>query len=101
MTLPEPNLVNASDNSLDRWQSIQTFNQCFWAPRISSPASAECEVVPHKQQLGSKRPCPQPRFKDTSSLETWPLGRITATFPGADGVVRVVSRPATKVYPLT
>jgi len=107
---PEPNLLPEPTNYLNRWQVVQQLLQHFWK-RWST------EILSNLQQRPKWR-TPQPNFKigelillKDNNLPPlcWKMGRITETFPGADGLIRVVTiktsfgefkRPITKICSL-
>lgn len=110
LALPEPQWENVPSNRLSRWQRIQAISQHLWR-------RWKQEYLHTLQQRG-KWTTPQANIKigDLVLIHepitpplSWRVGRITATSPGPDGLVRVVhlhtskgplSRAVTKVSPL-
>ncbi|KAJ8710935.1 hypothetical protein PYW08_009450 [Mythimna loreyi] len=108
--LPTPDRQNRSMNYLSRYQRIEQLRQHFWI-RWSK------EYVSELQQRVKWRTCTKPLEKDTLVLIKednlpplkWRLGRVTAVYPGRDGITRVadiktacgvVRRAFTKICPL-
>jgi hypothetical protein len=91
-TLPKPDFINTTMNSLSRWQRVQRFNQQLWK-RWSS------DYLNNLQQCSkwrSQQPDLQPGMlvllrEDNLPPTSWRLGIISETFPGLDGCVRVVT----------
>ena len=111
--LPVPDLTTTHPNRLSRWETVQQLSQHFWA-RWSSEYLGLLQQRPKWFQ-------PQPDIdvgilvlirddEPTWGLCKWKLGRVTATFPGPDGKVRVCEvktangstyrRPIVKLAPL-
>ncbi|XP_039285556.1 uncharacterized protein LOC120351673 [Nilaparvata lugens] len=90
--LPEPNLLDISQNQLNQWQHVQQMKQHFWAhwPKDYLSYLQQC----YKWQSNSSAIQPGsmvvvkegnlPPFK-------WPLARVTAIHPGRDNCVRVAT----------
>lgn len=89
---PSPSLLHLNENRLGRWQHIQHVAQNFWKKYSG-------EFLSRMQQRSkwntSKRNL---RVGDMvlvcdelASPNRWPIARITATHPGQDGLIRVVS----------
>ncbi|XP_011860279.1 PREDICTED: uncharacterized protein LOC105557609 [Vollenhovia emeryi] len=109
--VPEPRAPEPASNRVTtRWSLTTAMRDHFWR-RWSS------EYIHHLQQLNRwRRPAPNLAVNDLVLLKTelqpptkWALARITALYPGPDGLVRVASvrtsatvlkRPITKLVPL-
>ncbi|XP_062532935.1 uncharacterized protein LOC134201706 [Bombyx mori] len=89
-SLPERNYQDCSSGNLSRYERIEQLRQHFWV-RWSK------EYIAELQQRTKWRSC-----KDSLKMNSlvvvkedhlpplkWKLGRIVATFPGTDGIVRV------------
>lgn len=92
IAFPSPNLLDQKLHRLNRWQRIDQLAQSFWR-RWS------LEYIPRLQQR-PKWMTPYPNLKigemvliknENFPPTKWLLGRITATHPGQDGLVRVVT----------
>lgn len=96
-TIPERSVLDATINSLTRWQLVQLMYQKFWAQW-----SSEYLHTLHQRKKWQQD---QPNvvvgdmdltIDDNRPPSLWPLGRILEIHPGADGKVRVVTiRPTT------
>jgi hypothetical protein len=88
---PEESLSEEPANRLSRWQMINQSSQLFWKrwsndylhTLMQRPKWTKCQ---QNLKIGDIVLL----FKINSSPLNWPLGRITQTFPGSDGIVRVV-----------
>lgn len=89
--VPEPSLLSLKESRLSRWQLISSRTQLFWDRWFK-----ECL---HRYQAISKWKHPSTELKVGSLVlltderfppSKWPLARVTALHPGADGLVRVV-----------
>lgn len=107
MLQPERDLTETSINRLQRWQLCQKIKQDFWR-------SWKDEYLTRLQQRTKWQTVKKNLEKDDVVLvkdermpsSVWPLGRITETHSGKDGLVRVVDvkigkksfrRPVTKI----
>ncbi|XP_070519714.1 uncharacterized protein [Cardiocondyla obscurior] len=108
--VPEPSLQEIPENRLKRWQLTQKMRDHFWQ-RWSN------EYIP-TLNIRNKWPVATKNLKintlclirgESTAPSKWPLGRIIAIHPGADGQVRVVTvktatstytRPVVKIIPL-
>ncbi|XP_070530058.1 uncharacterized protein [Cardiocondyla obscurior] len=108
--IPEPSLQEIPENRLKRWQLIQKMRDHFWQ-RWSN------EYIP-TLNVRNKWSVTMKNLKintlclirgEGTAPSKWPLGRIIAIHPGADGQVRVVTvktatttytRPVVKIVPL-
>ncbi|XP_058816493.1 uncharacterized protein LOC131679770 [Topomyia yanbarensis] len=98
-TVPEINMLEHQISSLSRWSYIQRLSQEF-------RSRWQLEYVRSLQRF-TKWQQSSPNIavgdfvilvKDDEKPRQWPLGRILETFPGPDGLVRVVSvRTATGI----
>ncbi|XP_058456731.1 uncharacterized protein LOC131434103 [Malaya genurostris] len=92
-SIPDINVANIPDNRLDHWQRTQKLFQRIWArwypeylTQLHSRATKGCKPA---VQIEVGRIVV---IKDDSLPPLkWPLGRITQTHPGKDGIVRVVT----------
>ncbi|XP_054259448.1 uncharacterized protein LOC128984179 [Macrosteles quadrilineatus] len=107
--VPEPNLLTVPENRLKQWQLVQAFHQRIWH-------RWHLEYLNNLQQRTKwTRKSKNLEVGDLVLVHmdspplSWPLARITAVHPGADGVVRVIDlktssgnlrRSAHKVFPL-
>jgi hypothetical protein len=108
--VPEPPIEEDPSKLLVRWRQVQQAQQCFWR-RWS------LQYLNHLQQRSRWRGATVNFAVGQLVLvhdhrnppAKWILGRVTATHPGADGLVRVVTvrtansecrRPITKLSPL-
>ncbi|XP_058816674.1 uncharacterized protein LOC131679947 [Topomyia yanbarensis] len=91
-TVPEINILERQISSLSRWSYIQRLSQEF-------RSRWQLEYVRSLQRF-TKWQQSSPNIavsdfvilvKDDEKPRQWPLGRILETFPGPDGLVRVVS----------
>jgi hypothetical protein len=108
--VPEPPIDEDPSKLLVRWRQVQQAQQCFWRrwslqylnhlQQRSRWRSATVNFAVGQLVLVHDHRCPPAK---------WILGRVTATHPGADGLVRVVTvrtansecrRPITKLSPL-
>ncbi|KAG8232856.1 hypothetical protein J437_LFUL012660 [Ladona fulva] len=109
-SVPENDFSESPLNRLSRWQTVQALFQRLW--------KRWHKEYLHTLQQRSKWTIAKDGLKEGNLVLiqepnapplVWPLGRVIATFPGEDGIVRVVqlrttkgilSRPAIKVFPL-
>jgi len=88
---PSASLVQEKISSLRRWQLVQKLSQEIWATWLNT----------YLQQLSGRRKWKTGNhsFKigdlvflknESWTYRRWPLARITATYPGDDGIVRTV-----------
>ena len=108
---PETHHSEPRLNNLNHWRLIQNMRDHFW-----QKWSAEyINILQQRSKWIQRRPNIQigdlVLIKDPSLIRQgrWPLGRVTATRPGRDGLVRVANiqtaygnymRPITKLCPL-
>lgn len=109
LALPELDYEEVPSNRLKRWQAVQAITQQLWK-------RWKREYL-HTLQQRAKWTTSTPNLEvddlvllhSNSPPQSWPIGRITATHPGTDGVTRVVTirtshgvftRPVVKVSPL-
>lgn len=94
--IPEPNIVNLNENTLDRWQKVQSAVQRFWARwHIEYLQSLQ----PRKKWTHEE---PNLAVDDAVFIiddrlppAKWRLARVTEVHPGQDGLIRM----ATIKYP--
>jgi hypothetical protein len=108
--VPEPPIDEDPSRIIVRWRKVQQAQQCFWRrwslqyrnylQQHSRWRSATANFAVGQLVLVHDHRCPPAK---------WILSRVTATHPGADGLVRVVTvrtansecrRPITKLSPL-
>lgn len=90
-SVPEPTYLHLKENTLSRWQLVQTMLQHFWKRWTA-------EYLPELQHRSKWLKMKDIKVgslvllvdQNTPPLQ-WPLGRIVAAYPGDDGVTRVVS----------
>lgn len=88
----EPSYDGLRENTLSRYQLVQKHKQAFWR-RWSN------DYITEQQRRGKWNRSPSPikdgmlviLKEDNTPPQTWRLGRIIRTYPGSDGVVRVVT----------
>lgn len=109
-SMPEESLIDVNINRLSRWQYIQRLVQQFWS-KWSQEYLTQLQKRPKwLQKIENLKADDMVIIKDDNLPPThWLIGRIMATHPGGDGIVRVVSiqtkkglvkRPISKVCPL-
>jgi len=91
-SLPEPDFTNTTMNSSSRWQWVQRFNEQLWKRWSSNYLNN----LKQRSKWRSQQPDLQPRMlvllrEDNLPPMFWRLAIISETFPGADGLVRVVT----------
>ena len=91
-TVPEPSIENFNSSHLSRWQLIRQMLENFW-----TRWSTECLQRYYAIYKWNK---PTPSLKEGTLVlvvderfppSKWPLGRITKTHPGEDGLTRLVT----------
>lgn len=111
ISIPEPSLSDLSVNRLSRWQHLQAMQQHFWRRWSKEYLGHLQERTKWKANRGQQlEPGTLVIMRDDNSPPLhWPMGRIEATHPGIDGIVRVATvrtargtfkRPASKLSPL-
>lgn len=110
VSLPESESKNVPIDHLKRWQRIQAMSQHIWK-------RWQIEYLHTLQQRAKwRKGKPNLAIGDlvivhtpNTAPQSWCLGRITKTFPGKDGIIRVLEiktakgiliRPVVKVSPL-
>lgn len=93
--LPEENLEHVKDNSLSRFQRIQSLKQGFWR-RWSNEYLSELQIRSKwKASDGSEKRMERGALvlvkEDGVPPQRWVLARIVDLHPGSDGVVRVAT----------
>lgn len=92
LTAPvEGSLLQLQENRLDRWQMCNRLKQQFWE-KWSSDYVANLQKRPKWNEIESnlKEGELVLVMDEINPPLRWPLGRITKTYPGADGLVRVL-----------
>jgi hypothetical protein len=108
--MPEENLVDLHISVQQRWKLIQKIHQAFWY-RWQSEYIHTLQQRAKWDKTHTNIAVGAMVLVVTESLEPlkWPLGRIVALHPGADGICRVVTvktatgqykRPVVKICPL-
>lgn len=89
-TVPEADLTSEPTNRLNRYQHLQQMNQHFWK-RWSQEYLGELQRRTKWQRHRSDLKLNSLVLLRNDNLPPlkWRLGRVTATFPGKDGIVRV------------
>lgn len=103
----EPSLEDVNANRLDRWQHLQVMRDHFWRAWSRDYLNT---LQPRKKYLRTTPNIPVGTIvllhEKTQPPLSWKLGRVSAVYPGDDGLVRVVDvfsngstyrRPITKV----
>lgn len=104
---PEPDLSGKSMQRLDRWKMCQRIKQDFWniwSNEFLTRLQQRTKWLTKERNLATND---MVLVKDERlAAGSWPLGRIIDTYPGKDGLVRVVDvrigqktfrRPANKI----
>lgn len=89
--VPEGNLTNININRLDYWQHVQSMYQGFWK-RWSQEYLTSLQQRPKWAKVNPNLEVNDLVIvkEDNIPPATWITGRIIETFPGKDGLVRVV-----------
>lgn len=100
LSRPEPSLLDLNENRLDRWQHIRYVAQNFWK-KYSGEFLSRMQQRPKWNSV--KRNMQKGDMVllcgENTPANLWPIGRITNTHPGQDGLVRVVTvRTSTGEY---
>lgn len=88
----EPDLRSLNENRLSRWQRIQQLTQHFWK-RWSTEYLSNLQQRTKWRKIHDNNVSPGTVVvlkEDNLPPLHWRLGRISAVYPGADGLVRVV-----------
>ena len=95
---------------LHRWHLCQNLVRQFWSRWSNEYLATLHRFSKWNKRSENLREGEVVLLQEDSLIPTrWPIGRITKTFPGADGCVRVVTvktstgsytRPVTKIAPL-
>lgn len=104
---PERDLIDVPLYRLTRYQRIQNLTQHFWKRFQSEYISQLQQRTKNYKKIVAIKPGDLVMLKDDSSMTmNWTLGRILETYPGNDGITRVVlvktkngtyTRPVTKI----
>lgn len=100
LCIPEPSYTEVKVGRLNRWQHIQLMKEHFWK-RWSAEYLHHLQSRPkwHSEVTEIKIGAMVVLKDDNAAPHQWHLGRIVATHPGRDGLVRVVTvRSGTKEY---
>ncbi|XP_024868970.1 uncharacterized protein LOC112452802 [Temnothorax curvispinosus] len=107
---PEPSLTEVTPTRLSRWQTLQQMRDHFWlrwSQEYLNTLTTRSKWWKKQANLNVGDLCLI--RNEITPPSKWPLARITATHPGADGQTRVVTvktatssftRPVTKLVPL-
>ncbi|KAF6213740.1 hypothetical protein GE061_011462 [Apolygus lucorum] len=91
VALPERSILDRRENLLTRWQLVKRMYQQFW----SRWRREYLQTLQRRPKWKNSTPNLQVGnlvlLKDSSSPMDWPMGKVVATHPGTDGVVRVVT----------
>lgn len=88
---PDPSFVDTLDNRLTRWQRIQKQSQRFWKLWSSDYLNSLQQRTKWQETRANLRVGDLVIVKSSNMPPAhWELGRISRTFPGPDGLVRVV-----------
>ncbi|XP_024874730.1 uncharacterized protein LOC112456432 [Temnothorax curvispinosus] len=108
--VPEPSLENVKISQLSRWKRTRQMLDCFWSRWSKECLQRYLSIYKWNQTSSSIKEGSLVLVLDERYPPSkWPLGRITKTYPGQDGLIRVVSvrtqnsvlkRPIVKVCPL-
>ncbi|XP_076301742.1 uncharacterized protein LOC143219747 [Lasioglossum baleicum] len=107
VAIPEPSVLNVTENRLSRWQLLQRLTEIFWKTWTTDYMQTlhqrpKWRVVQRLAKVGQIVLVRNPNNPPCK----WELGRISACHPGDDGLVRVVTirtaqseykRPITKL----
>ncbi|XP_076285541.1 uncharacterized protein LOC143211602 [Lasioglossum baleicum] len=107
VAIPEPSVLNVTENRLSRWQLLQRLTEIFWKTWTTDYMQTlhqrpKWRVVQGLAKVGQIVLVRNPNNPPCK----WELGRISACHPGDDGLVRVVTirtaqseykRPITKL----
>ncbi|XP_043473410.1 uncharacterized protein LOC122505692 [Leptopilina heterotoma] len=97
MSLPEPNFEQTAINRLSTWELIQKKQQEFWKRWHKEYINEQ--NLRSKWNKGSheiKKDTLVILREDNLPPRQWSLGRIIETYPGSDGIIRVVKVKTTK-----
>ncbi|KMQ82343.1 hypothetical protein RF55_23295, partial [Lasius niger] len=90
--VPEPSLEEEPTNRLSRWQQVQQMRDHFW----KRWSHEYLHTLASRQKWWKSDAAP--RVGDLCVIRgehtppgRWPLARVTATHPGGDGEIRVVT----------
>lgn len=92
VAIPEPSVLELSENRLSRWQLVQRLSEGFWKSWVSDylhtlQQRPKWRVIHRLARIGQivlvRNPLAPPSH--------WELGRITACHPGDDGLTHVVT----------
>ncbi|XP_024874478.1 uncharacterized protein LOC112460239, partial [Temnothorax curvispinosus] len=91
--LPDYDLIEVRVNRLTRYQLITQIRQGFWSRWSQEYISQLQQRFKWKQPEDTNiKPGTMVLIKNENTPPMiWPLGRITETHPGADGIIRVVT----------
>lgn len=108
--ISEPSLADGPTRRLTRWQLVQQMRDHFWKRWAREYLQALNSRPKWTKGSGNPRVGDLCLIRgENSPPASWPLARITAVHPGADGQVRVVTlrtattslkRPTCKIIPL-
>ncbi|XP_058456726.1 uncharacterized protein LOC131434098 [Malaya genurostris] len=92
LSIPEPSYKEIKVGRLSRWQHVQLMREHFWK-RWSAEYLHHLQTRPkwHSEVINIKEGALVVLKDDNAPPNQWHLGRIIATHPGRDGIVRVVT----------
>nr|XP_037876043.1 uncharacterized protein LOC105842541 isoform X5 [Bombyx mori] len=89
-SVPHPQITDGNITRLERYQRVELIRQHFWKRFINEYISLLQQKSKWSTSTGSLIPGTLVLVKDrTLPALLWPLGRITKTYPGSDGITRV------------
>nr|XP_037870440.1 uncharacterized protein LOC101742864 isoform X2 [Bombyx mori] len=89
-SVPHPQITDCNITRLERYQRVELIRQHFWKRFINEYISLLQQKSKWSTSTGSLIPGTLVLVKDrTLPALLWPLGRITKTYPGSDGITRV------------
>ncbi|XP_037873924.1 uncharacterized protein LOC119630040 isoform X1 [Bombyx mori] len=89
-SVPHPQITDGNITRLERYQRVELIRQHFWKRFINEYISLLQQKSKWSTSTGSLIPGTLVLVKDrTLPALLWPLGRITMTYPGSDGITRV------------
>jgi hypothetical protein len=91
-SLPEPDITNATMNSLSRWQRVQRFNQQLWKKWSTDYLNSLQQRTKWRNQQSDLQPGMLVLLReDNVPPMSWRLAIFIETFPGPDGHIRVAT----------
>lgn len=89
--IPEPTYTDVKINRLSRWQHVQLMREHFWRAWSRDYLSSLQPRKKNKMEVANLRSGMIVLIHDKNQPPLhWKLGRVTAVYPGPDGLVRAV-----------